>query len=58
MFRIIVDEIKPSTDLDEEALPPTTRYTQTVDALDLIALIAAVNKGPRKARTRKVGAGQ
>ena len=53
MFRIIVDEIKPTRTDDIES-PPTTRYTQTVDALDLLALIAAVNKGPRKVRVRKV----
>ena len=51
-FRIVVDEV---ADERVEGVEPTpiTRYTQTVEELDLLRLIAAVNAKPRKVRVRK-----
>ena len=51
-FRIVVDEVKDECVEGAESTP-VTRYTQTVDDLDLLRLIAAVNAKPRKVRVRK-----
>ncbi len=47
MFRIIIEESMPGHD------DVVKRYEQNVDALDLKAVMAAVNKVPRKPRVRK-----
>lgn len=54
-FRVVVSEIKS---LEEpEASNPITRYEQVVDDLDLLALMAAVNRKKRAPRTPKAKAG-
>lgn len=58
MFTIaIYESTQPVTvDQDIEAGDGTIlRYRQTVDTLDLQAVMAAVNKVPRKKRERKGG---
>lgn len=57
MYRVTVEEIVPAAIAaqDQSALL-VKRYTQEVDLLDLNAVIAAVNRKPRKPRTVKVKA--
>jgi hypothetical protein len=50
MFRITITEFTKS-DQDDAPVPNALeRYTQSVDAIDLPKIIAAVNAKPRKAR--------
>lgn len=62
MYKIVITELPPPIHLKqpefgEEAPLPLTqaveRYSQTVDVLDILAVMAAVNRKPRKRRTTK-----
>jgi hypothetical protein len=62
MFKITITEIPnplPPRQLEIAEAPefvltqPVERYQQTVDSLDLSAVMAAVNRKPRKRRTAK-----
>lgn len=63
MFKVSVSEISaPTTESPVSEVPQmyhwqVVRYEQTVDALDMNALIAAVNRKPRKPRVPKAKAG-
>ena len=46
MFKVVVTEVSQGTDTPQQVV----RYEQCVDALDLIAIIEAVNAKPRKVR--------
>jgi hypothetical protein len=50
MYRIVVTEVTNIKDDEQEGIE---RYRQTVDALDIPALIAVINKVPRKKREPK-----
>jgi hypothetical protein len=51
MFEVTVKEVK---DRDADGVGYSVeRYRQTVDLIDLKAVMAAVNKVPRKPRTKK-----
>lgn len=52
MFRITVIEVTGMV-ADGLPLPDITRYEQTVDAIDLAALTAMVNRKPRVYTKRK-----
>ena len=52
MWEVTIKEIINEPD-SKSVLPIIERYKQTVDVLDLRAVIAAVMKTPRKARTPK-----
>lgn len=50
-FKVTVEEI---TTAQDETLPSSIkRYEQTVDAINLRAVMAAVNQVPRKSRAKK-----
>ena len=49
MFKVTITELRPETETPQEI----TRYTQTVDALDLKRVMDAVNHKPRAPRVRK-----
>jgi hypothetical protein len=51
MFKVVVTEIGLHPDT-----PAIVRFEQTVDLLDLRAVISAVNQKPRKAREPKAPA--
>lgn len=51
-FRVTVEEIFPTSNLEVEKREPIKRFEQVVDVLDLPAVFAAVNKAPRKPRVR------
>ena len=53
MFRVTVEEILEVNPKDAPASDPIKRFEQCVDALDLSAVIAAVNRKPRKPRVAK-----
>jgi hypothetical protein len=51
MFKIVITEWTPATQSDERPVPEVfERYTQSVEAIDLPKIIAAVNSKPRKPR--------
>jgi len=52
MFKVLVTEINPLADLGAPAVE-VRRFEQTVDELNLRAVIAAVNAKPRRPRERK-----
>lgn len=55
MFEVVITEIQGSFQPgDADGLKKVESYRQTVDALDIRAVMAAVNHRPRKARTPKV----
>ena len=59
-YRITVEEIETSGESETRAadtFAAIRRYEQTTDALDLKAVIAAINKKPRAPRTKKAPAG-
>ena len=51
-YRISVVEIY-SYDPDHEKIPPISRYEQTVEEINLKAVMKVVNTAPRKPRQRK-----
>lgn len=59
MFKITVIEVPPFEDQwkaaneGKDTSPVITRYEQTIDTLNLQALIAAINRTPRKSRAKK-----
>ncbi len=54
MFRINVIEFdKQADDVVKDVQNVICRFEQTVDTLDLPALIAVINKRPRKERKKK-----
>jgi hypothetical protein len=51
MFKIVITEWTPASQSDERPVPEVMeRYSQSVDAIDLPKIIAAVNSKPRKPR--------
>ena len=49
MFKVTITELRPETETPQEI----TRYTQTVDTLDLKRVMEAINTPPRKPRVRR-----
>ncbi len=52
-YRVTVEEIFESSNLEVERREPIKRFEQVVDAIDLPAVFAAVTTLPRKSRVRK-----
>jgi hypothetical protein len=55
MFEVIVTEVNQAADGTRSGT--VERYRQCVDAIDLRAVMAAVNKRPRKSRSRSTQPG-
>jgi hypothetical protein len=54
VFKILITEWWPASQNDDRIVPEVMeRYSQSVDAIDLPKIIAAVNSRPRKAREPK-----
>ena len=52
MFKVTIEEFQGAP-LDGQTPAPVKRYEQTVDVIDMRAVMAAVNKKPRAPRVRK-----
>ena len=51
MFKITITEWTPASQADDRQVPEVfERYMQSVDAIDMPKIIAAVNSKPRKPR--------
>jgi hypothetical protein len=51
VFKILITEWTPASQADNRPVPEVMeRYSQSVDAIDLPKIIAAVNSKPRKPR--------
>jgi hypothetical protein len=54
VFKILITEWTPASQSDNRPVPEVMeRYSQSVDAIDLPKIIAAVNSKTRKAREPK-----
>ncbi len=55
MFEVVITEVSAHSESNPQSPAPmrVERYRQTVDVLDIRAVMAAVNHKPRKPRTPK-----
>lgn len=54
MFEVTITEIVQNDHTSDLIAKRIVRYTQSVDALDMGAVMQAVNRKPRKPRVKKV----